>query len=207
MLKIAVTTFYTNSYEPLAAITIPVLQRYCDKHGYFLNINKVPDGNVDFIISRDARELLYDGYDAIMGIETDILITNFNVSIEDFLDGGNDFYICRDVNNINFGCWIATGTHLLSFILAHEGKFKTEQNVLEHFQPKTKVKYLEHPAINSLPYKYYHNYGYINYNGEPMPTLEQGNWERGCFNMHLPGMPLEKRIEIFQNHLKDIIYE
>lgn len=213
-MRIAVTTFYSKSYRGLAEITTNVLRQYCNKHGYDLYIHEVEDGNVDFIITRDVRNLL-DDYDIVMGIECDILITNLNYKIEDFIDNEHDFFICKDVNNINAGCFIAKstqyGVHLISFILMNEGRFKTEQNVLEHYQPKANVKYLNHPSINSIPYnEYAPSYGYINWDQytprKTKPTLEMGDWQKGNFNCHLPGMTLERRIEIFKKLKEEIIY-
>lgn len=206
-MKIAVTTFFTESYEPLAAITVTTLQRYCDRHKYDLHIHKIPDGNVDFVITKDAL-LLLDEYDIVMGIECDILITNFKIKIEDYNIDSSDFLICRDVNNVNMGCLIVKktdgeGKRILEFILNQKGNFKTEQNVLEHYG-LTENCFLPHPSINSIPYEYYHNYGYINYNGQSKPTVAQGDWVKGNFNCHLPAKPMQERIEIF-NQIKEHI--
>lgn len=204
---IAVTTFYSPKYKPLADITLHPLQKWCDKHGYYFNVRVVDDGNVDFQITKDALGLLESGYDVVMAIECDILVTNLNYKVQDFIDNEHDFFICKDVNNVNFGCWIATGKSVLEFILGQKENFKTEQNVLEHFNQLPSVKYLPHPSINSIPYQYYHNFGYINYNGQEKPTKSMGDWDVDCFNCHLPGKPLEERISIFNEIKQHIIYE
>ncbi len=211
MLKIAVTTFYSPNYESLAALTIPPLQKWCDLHGYYLNINKINDGTKHhFIKTVDARELL-NFYDIVFAIENDILLTNMRINIEDYVSNpAKHFYLTHDVNGANTGTFIACSSEackqLLDILNNSRGNFGDEQNFFETTDINI-VQQLPHPSINSIPYKYYHNYGYIKYNGELEPTHEQGNWQVGDFTMHLPGMTLERRCEIFANHLKDIIYE
>lgn len=208
-MKIAVHTHYTNSYEPLASIIIPNLQWYCDKHGYDFHIEKYEDGNVDFVKTKTALNLL-EKYDLVFCLEADILVTNHTKKIEDFIDDKHSFFICNDVNGINGGSFIAKSDELgkrwLSDTNKFEGKYKTEQNFWENITHPL-VGILQHPSINSIPYKYYHNYGYINYNGQSEPTHEMGNWEKGDFVCHLPGKTLLERIKIFTEIKEQIVYE
>jgi len=105
-MRISVTTFYSLNYVQLAAITIPPLEEWCNKHGYHLNVNVIEDGNKHhFVKTKDARRLLED-YDLVMAIENDILLTNLNYRIHDFIDYQHDFFIAKDVNNYNGGCFI-----------------------------------------------------------------------------------------------------
>ncbi len=210
-MKIAIHTHYTYSYEPLAAIVIPNLQKYADKYKYDLHIEKYPDGNVDFVKTKTALKLLED-YDLVFCLECDMMVMNHTIKAESFIDDKHSFFICADVNNINGGSFIAKNNNYTRLFLEQtnnpEYGFKTEQNYWEaNAVNHPDVKILPHPSINSIPYKYYHNYGYINYNWQPEPTHEQGNFEVGDFICHLPGMPLEKRIEIFNELKQYIIYE
>lgn len=209
-MRIAVNTFYTTSYEPLAAITIPVLQTYCDKHGYDLHINKVPDGNIHFVKTKDARKLL-DEYDLVWAVENDILITNLNIKITNFIDWEGDTYLCKDINGVNSGSLILKSTStcrtMLNALNSHEDTLVDEQNFFEK-QHDISIKYLIHPSINSIPYEPYYapSYGKYNTQETTKPTHEEGCWEPGDFVMHLPGFTMERRIEIFNNHLKDIVW-
>lgn len=218
MSKVAIHTHFTNNWEELASITIPNTQRYADKHGYDFHIEKYPDGNVDFVKTKTALKLL-DEYDVVFCLEADMLITNHAVKVESFIDDKSAFYLCVDVNGVNGGSFIAVGENgglVLKYTndapkTQHEYSLTTEQNVWEHISHieavLLKVKILHHPSINSIPYKYYHNYGYINYNGQPEPTHEQGNWQPSDFICHLPGKPLSERISIFNEIKQHIIYE
>lgn len=214
MLKIAVTTFYTNSYETLAAITIPPLQKWCDLHGYDLHINKISDTvSPHFIKTKDVRKLL-DTYDIVMGIENDILITNLNYKIEDWLNEEQDIFLCKDINNFNSGSIILKSTErakrLLDTINLNIEDFGDEQVFFEKYGHIYYgiIKVLPHPSINSIPYAYYYpSYGYLNYKiGEErdMPTGDQGCWQLGNFCCHLPGKSLNERIELF-SIIKDFI--
>lgn len=210
-MRIAVVTFYTESYEHLAAITTRELERYCDKHGYSLFTKIIGIGGVDFVKTEMARIHL-ERYDLVWGIENDILVTNHNIKIESFIDEEHDFFICRDVNNVNGGSFIVKNTEVGKWWLDETNKaaknYITEQNFWEYIG-HTKVKYLYHPSINSIPYEYYApSYGYINWEQyEPRkekPTHEMGNWEVGDFVCHLPGKTLSERIELF-NQIKEHI--
>lgn len=210
-MKIGITTFYTESYESLAAIVSPNLKRYADKHSYDLHINIIPDGNFHFIKTKDCRKLL-DEFDVVWVVEGDILITNHNFKIENFIQYGTYLTICKDINNFNGGSFIIRKSKwskdLLDLINSFESIYGDEQNFMERWFDSdlfgSIIGTLKHPSINSIPYEYYHNFGYINYKGQPMPTHEMGNWEIGDFVCHLPGKTLQERIEIF-NQIKEHI--
>ncbi len=213
-MRVCVSTLATYSYKSLSDITLPILRKYCEKHGYSLSVVIAEEGKVDFIKTADAIRLL-DFYDLCFMIEADVMIMNFRHKIEDFIDDTHDLFICKDINGVNFGTAIIKGTKsgkdLMNFIQSKQGEYQTEQNVLENYTDE-RICYLNQPAINQIPYDLYYapSYGKLNYKeGQVVdkPTHEQGCWEVGDFCMHLPGMTLERRIEIFQNHLKDIIYE
>lgn len=215
-MKICVTTFYSKYYQPLADITLPPLMEWCGKHGYDTYYGVIADGSKHhFVKTKYARELLEE-YDVVMAIENDILITNLNYRIHDFIDYQHDFFICKDVNNYNGGCFIVKATKAgrgwMDFVNSFEWKYGDEQNVFEEFCADSHiVKTLQHPAMNSIPYEYYApSYGYINweqYNPrKEKPTHEMGCWQKGDFCCHLPGMTLEKRIEIFNKIKEEIVY-
>ncbi len=200
---VAVTTFYTQDYEELADIIIPNLQKYCLRHGYHLDILKTENGHYHFVKTKQARDLL-EKYDIVVAIELDVMITNHSIKIEDWLDEQNSMYITTDVNDANTGVIIIRNTDLgkglLDMVNKYENTFGDEQMVFENKRIKG-VKYCEQPCFNSVPYEYYApSYGYIGYKeGEvrEMPTESMGAWKPTHFCAHLPGMTLERRIEIF----------
>lgn len=208
--KIGLLTAYYDNYKPLAEIVVPNLQGYCRKHEYgFYNYILSPLGaHYSFKRIKMLRELFsYEAIDIIFCTDIDILITNHNIKIESFLDNKHDFYITKDVNGINAGNFIIKNTvwsrAFLDFILSKQDSFDNDQVVLESIkddvQWNSKIKILSHPSINSYIYDNYgENWGVIGDRKIEKPTEEEGDWREGNFVLHLPGIPLDKRIEILK---------
>ncbi len=213
-----VTTFYTDSFAPLAAITVPVLERYCEKNGYHYNINRIPDGKFQFVKTKNTRKLL-DAFSVVLTVDIDTMIMNHTVKIEDFINDDKHFYLTKDINNYNAGVFITKSSKWskdwLDFINSHESTHDDEQNILEQYCDKPEIQnsitILPHPSINSIPYDLYSpSYGKIGFKEGDIvekPTHEQGDYQHGDFLIHLPGMTLTKRIEIFNEYRNKIIYE
>lgn len=209
-MKVAVTTFYTKSYDKLAEITISAMKDYCEKHGYYFNSTILNDDErCHFVKTKDTLELFDKEFDVVMAIECDALITNPEIKVESFIDTEHSIFLTKDINGPNSGIIICRNTgyakEFLNFIQSKKDFYGDEQNLFEQYQHNC-IKYLTHPSINSFPYKYYEpSYGKIGYKeGDKIekPTHEQGDWEDGDFIMHLPGITLQKRIEIFNNYIQ-----
>lgn len=211
-MKICLTTFYTRNYQELADITVSKMEEYCAKHKYDLNITKISnDASFHFVKTADTRKLL-DTYDVVMGIECDVLLTNLEIKVEDFLDSEHDLFITNDINGINFGVFIAKSTdwtkQLFDEINENKNGYGDEQNFMERFM-HDKIKVKQHPCFNSMPYHYYEpSYGYIDWHKLSPPPTEpteaQGNWRPTHFCCHLPGKRLTDRIAIF-NEIKQLL--
>jgi hypothetical protein len=208
-MTIGVLTSYYANYKSLADLVIPNLQGYCKKNDYVFYNYMLPEGGLHFSFKRMKmlRELLNYGADVILCTDIDILITNYNTKIERFLDSEHDFYITKDVNGINAGNFIIKNTDwsksFLDFILSKVDSFENDQCVIEaiHNDPewKDKIKILSHPSVNSYPYDLYApSWGAIGDRIIERPTHEEGDWKAGDFLIHLPGMTLDKRIEILK---------
>ena len=214
MKSICVNTFFTPSYAPLAAIVIPNLIKYCNKHGYKYLINETSDDKFHFVKIKDTRKLL-DVFDVTFTIELDAMIMNHKIKIESFLDEENEMYYTTDRNGANFGVSLWKSTpytkELLDKLISLENEFGDEQNYFEQNPIIDKVKVLQHPNFNSIPYPFYKpSLGVIGYkDGDEvtMPTMEQGNYETGNFVCHLPGKTLNERLTIFNELKQHIIYE
>jgi hypothetical protein len=209
MLTIGVLTSYYANYKSLADLVIPNLQGYCRKNDYVFYNYMLPEGGLHFSFKRMKmlRELLNYGANIILCTDIDILITNYNIKIESFLDDKHDFYITKDVNGINAGNFIIKNTEwsksFLDFILSKTDSFENDQCVIEaiHNDPewKDKIKILSHPSVNSYPYDLYApSWGVIGDRKIERPTHKEGDWQPGDFIIHLPGQPLEKRLEILK---------
>ena len=219
-LNTAIVTAYDDNYRPLAETVMPNSIEYCAKHGYGLFNYKLEDSEVYSgfqKIEKLLNLLLFGGVDLVWCIDIDVLITNHNIHIEKFIDTKHDFYITKDVNGINAGSFIIKNSDwsrwFLKKILSLQGMFPCEQNAIEHILHKISgaesyCMMLPHPSINSYLYdEYGPNWGMINGGKESKPSHEDGDWRKGDFALHLPGIPLERRIDIFNKIKEEIIYE
>ncbi len=200
----AIYIYYTPSWQPLADIVLPRVKGYCERH------------ECKFIIAHDSKNCLWAfgkmdrlrqiislfAYDFIWVLDLDTLITNPEIPFTNFTDDEHDIFITRDINGINAGSWIIRNTEASrKFVATIVDNFDAphEQILMNKYLHMVKVKYLPHPSINSYKYELYYNFpefllscGYI-----PIKH-DQGQWEQGDLLLHLPGLTLEQRIEIFK---------
>lgn len=191
----AVYIYYTPSWQELADLTLPVVHDYCAKHNYkpFIHESKHNDSWADRKMYgiRIFFELWQD-YDFIWVLDCDTLITNHSIPFTQLVDYEHDIFITQDVNGINAGSWIIRNTpESLKFVETIIDNFDAphEQILMNRYLDMVKVKYLPHPSINSYKYELY-DYG--------EKSHSEGQWEPGDLLLHLPGLSLEKRIEIFK---------
>ncbi len=213
-MKIVVSYIFGENYEELAEIAIPSLEKFCRKHSYHTNLRRVQPnekGTYAFIRTENTRNLLND-YDVVLQLEGDMLITNTNYKIEDWLEEGKDFYCCKDINGVNTGSWIAKSTdwmkEVLEFIYTNCRHLWDEQAYWEHVEDNDRIKYLPHPSINSIVYDMYApTYGKVfgDTTSVIKPTHEEGDWQEGDFLLHAPGMTLEMRLKLFNEYKNKII--
>ena len=114
--EFALMTFYypteRDNYQELAELTLPNRDAYCKKHDYahFTHCGPYQDPSKYYAIQR--LYLLYDlmnrysyiKYFWILNIQSYIM--NSTVKLESFVDEEHDFYIHKDVNNVNAGSFI-----------------------------------------------------------------------------------------------------
>lgn len=209
-MKIVTQILYTEDWKPIADIVIPNMIEYSKKHGYSYSPMLVPNGYDNF----DKIHTMYDTFnlydiDFIFNRDMDTLITNLTIPLESFIEDGKDLFICKDFNGINSGTFLVRKSEwsqkFLDYIMSKKGTegIYGEQDAIvaymNEFPNDEKIKILPHPSINS--------YLYENYPEIPMQTHEQGQWERGNFLLHLPGLGMNLRETILQKTLDKIIYE
>lgn len=216
-MKICILVLYTESWQELADIVLPNLKKYAKKHLYYTHIEKYEKEFSGFEKLVWCKKLLEE-YDVIWSLDMDTFITNHTIRIEQFINKGSNyrlFFITKDYNGINAGSFIIqkdtlnAGAHewLLNEFLNKQGVggVYCEQDAIslwhkEHERTmKTLVDILPHPSINSYKYELYPEI--------PYQTHEQGQWQKGDFILHLPGIGINQRVEIFNKIKEDIIYE
>jgi len=202
-MKICLLILYTEGWMPIAKVVLPVATQYCKKHGYDFKFICFPGeypSNFGFNKIRYIQEVFKGDCDICWSLDLDTMITNHNIRVEDFLQDGKDFYITKDVNAHNAGSFIVKKSEwskqFLEYLLQQKGKdgMHCEQNAIDKYIEENgtdDICVLPHPSINSYHYELYPEFKNI--------THEQGNWEDGDFVLHLPGVGMDKRLEILKN--------
>jgi hypothetical protein len=226
-MRIAVCTAATPDYEPLAVLTRANLQAYCDRHGYEMryDVYRGPLREFGFFHVDMVRDVLKTGkYEAAMWIDADAFVTNPDFTIEDILlcrpvgivDGENVYrraenvepslYCTHDCFGPNMGVFVAVNCphvrQLLWAVSVTRGKpeYKDEQSAIWDMRSRPPydavIECLPQRVMNSYPNREYRD-------GR---EVELGNWEKGDFICHMPGIPgrnfdevLQRRIAIFRH--------
>jgi hypothetical protein len=201
---IVVFTEYGENYRGIVDVTLPVMKKYCNKHGYAFIELVLGNGN-DYAYKKHKEfgKLFYHAneIEAIFYLDADCLITNLNHRVEDFLDNEHDYFLTKDFNELNNGVCIIRNTEAGRFIndtiLSGEGYYENEQNAINDFMKDPRfnrhVKVLPHPSINSYRYDLYPECASC------VGVEDLGDWRPGHFILHTPGLAIEKRIEILKN--------
>lgn len=95
-MKIGLIDSHNNSYEYLAKISRPNRINYCLKHGYdFIEFSfqKIPDARTPHWGRVLAIKKYLNQYDWLFYLDTDIIICNFKIKIEDFIDDNYDLIV------------------------------------------------------------------------------------------------------------------
>lgn len=194
--------YYTPKWELLADIVLPEVRKYCKKYS-FLKCFLESKEDKDWAFNKMAYlSPLLGEFDAdlIWVLDLDALITNPAIPFTDFTDDEHDIFITKDINGINAGSWIMRNTEASrNFLKTIVNNFNEphEQILMNRYLHMVKVKYLPHPSINSYRYELYKDLL-----GEVNVAHDQGQWQPGDLLLHLPGLSLEKRIEVFKEMLK-----
>lgn len=197
--------YYTPNFQALADVTLPNIRQYCERQGYgfiaHLDHNADEDPRPFGFrkteqVLQCLRSLQY-GRDLILVLDIDLLVTNQTVRVESFLEDESDLFVTHDINGLNSGVYIIRSTigmeKFLEDVIGRWGNpgVLGEQDAmrdslrLESFASLRKI--VPHPAFNSFLYE---EYGIDR-------AHEDGQWSKGDFILHLPGMSNEKRIELF----------
>lgn len=199
---IRVLTHFTPSWKPLADITVPVLEKYCHKHHYKLSAfecTPYQQYNGKEKIKHILSELKLG--DVALVMDADSIITNTNISLHNFINDHHDFYITKHVGNINAGVFIIRlsvwAIEFLNVVFSNIGKggIHCEQDSMAKYIKEhpndNRIKILAHPSINSFDYSQYPEHQ------DKIGSEE--DWKPDHFVLHLPGVGMDRRLEILKN--------
>jgi mannan polymerase II complex MNN10 subunit len=203
-MTIGVFTFHDSLFQPVADITVPVLRAYCERHGYPLTVaterlstqrivwDKIP------LLLENLHENNWSFF-----IDSDVLITNPMLKLEEFLIDvpiQSDFVLSHDMNGPNLGVFFVRNSVAARVILSDAWHMRDRADIgSEQHAIVEAMRDCERCLVTHVPQKRFNSYAYEDYD---MPATTEGNWTPGDFAMHLPGMTVEKRVEVFRKYLK-----
>lgn len=198
-MTVCICTAFDTGFASLAEITLPVLVRYCARHGYALRTEMNPPGDIYWKRTEMVLNTLQE-FDAAVWMDTDALVTNHTETFDGFLNQFKNATICAstDRNGINDGVLIARAhpnTNLiLEAILSLDGQagIHAPQDALQRLYDERQTPGM-HVFRNKL------------FNAFP-PEGEGDTWEPGDFILQMPGCNRERRIELAKATIPQIIW-
>lgn len=218
-MNIGIYSQYTkdNSFAEVGGLTYPILEKYANRHSYHPNLftNKTTNRFPVWEKIKIIYDNLYN-HDWCVWIDCDALITNHTIKLESIIDDNYNFIAANDVHGFNSGVFFIKGKKNWSKeFLEYTWNISPNDEVYsdwpcynqtqgEQRALKAAIRDNKEPnKINIVNQKLFNCYLYNLYN---RPETTEGNWEIGDFILHLPAVDNQKRVEIFTEKLKDIIY-
>jgi hypothetical protein len=228
-MNIAMITCHDENYHELASVTVPVKEAYCQKWGYefvcrtsdFLYNNTYNGNPSDLLIGFEKLKMVLDVFeerpylDWIHWSGTDVLITNYNVRLENIVDDDYHIVVCFDGNGMNVDSMLIknskVGRGLMRWILdnvetyRHHWWYEQQAMIDFYFQDplgKDIIKALPQRVMNSYIYDLYPEWKtkpHIDHTGH------DGDWQEGDFMLQLPGLPTQQRIDVMKEIMKKAI--
>lgn len=206
-MKVVIASAGSPDYAELAAVTNPTKARYAEKHGYTFMFAEI-DKETGDACKREMYTALADkGFDVFVWIDLDAAVMNSDIKIENiinqYMDDGH-FLWAWDFAGPNSGVYICRytpeGAHWLerayATMLENGLADETAMEMLRLSAPFNKwVRECPGTVMNAYPYEVY---GWDKYGTEHGDKINA--YRPGRFIMHLPGLPNEKRIEIFRSY-------
>lgn len=199
----AVATMYSDCYKEIAAITLPVMKDYCERHGYQFHEIKCPDWKYGYVKHEYLQDLLMTDIESVLYCDIDTLFTNPSIPYENFMDEEHDLFITEDATELNGGVFVLRNTswsHLFNnSVLEERDNFVNEQNVYvaykDHKNFKHKIKIVPHPSFNSYDHSLYPELL------DRIGREDLGDWKPGHFIFHVPALTIPQRIEALKTHI------
>ncbi len=209
-MKICLLTQTNSAFKPISDITHGVISDYAKRHNYGLGICE--SDSWERSIVWDRFKILADHcdrYDVLVHIDSDVLITNHNIRIEDLIPDREQIVLadcmCENgTKRLNDGIAIFKTSPYMKWLLGEcfaapeVAPIFCGQDVLQarydSGKLEGKLKVERQKAMNSFLYEEY---------GMPATTI--GNWTKGDFVLHLPGISNARRVEILREKVDHII--
>lgn len=205
--RVVIAMAHTSDYLPLASLTVPTVQQYCEKHHYSFYYHPAWESRFendgDRCKIRIYQELYALGeWDVFVWIDSDAMITNSDVTINDLLERMNvqeheHFLWAYDIKCPNTGVYIARFTPEAAMFLHCSLRQSEEMGWGDNTAMIQVGLWTPHKEIiRSVPGRYMNAYDYDLYGWQRWK--EVGDWRTARnagedFILHFPG------IETFPN--------
>lgn len=204
-MKVAVVSWNSPEFAPLAAISEPGKREYCNRHGYEFahRVEPFKDGwqRYELII-----EMLNAGYEMVLSLDADAMVMNHTLKVERLYVEGKCFHVADDIWGLNDGVMAVVGTPIAKQVLACAvglGRHPAQKNhdtqqMIRAFidnDPYKQYIYKERPAeFNAYKQSLY---------GRPDWFI--GTYYPGAWILQFPGLPNEERIPHMKAALAEVI--
>ena len=208
------------SMEEVFNLTLPSKQRYCKKHGYDLlalrsfgtdKKHRYKDDDIGFL--RVLRTIeMSEYYDVVMWIDADSIITNENISIDQFPINADSCYSASwdwcGYNAMSNGNFIIQPNKFLVYfetiLSQNRHHFNTEQDMINYIyrndiNSRKIIQPLEHKFLGSIPSNELYGEAWHN---RPAPFCP---WMKDFFLVHLCGASNKKRIEMINKNFSEYL--
>lgn len=221
-MKIVFTTLHTDNYQSLADVTLEQNKRkYCELHEYPLVTmtdgwlyERKAIGFDKITLIRDALKK-YPDADWIFFSESDAMITNFKIKLEQFTDERFHFILPADINGTNCGNFMLRNSEIgLAFLNSIEcaGSIYKDHPMYENQYIQDCVTgTFWRSVIKVVPQRLFNSYDYTT-----MPKYAQvehkdaigvnGQWQVGDFMIHFPDKKLEERVQLSKIYLEKVLH-
>ncbi len=214
-MKILLLTHYLPNYAEVAAITDKAREDYCANWrsvGRDYSFRAVVGDYCPLPFGFQRIKLIRDildepnAPDLVVWQGCDTIITNPNVAIEDITESHHladyHLYITYDVHGLNADSFVLRNTEWarqwLDFILSKEPEYRrdcwSEQRVMQHCWQDERWLY----RIITLPQSVLNSYAYDPLY-KPWDKTTPGQFKKGHFLLHLPGLDKEHRLHILSH--------
>jgi galactosyl transferase GMA12/MNN10 family len=201
-MKIAIATMHSADWAPLSSVTLRTKELYCERNGYSLVHEQWAPGR-DAYQKLDFVQRVLPHFDALMWIDCDALICNASTSLDGLLAATpRGLIITADLYGINTGVFIVRNQPIIfQFLYAvltsgpwmFPGHRWQEQAAVQHFL--SQPPYAD--VANIVPQRAMNSYLNSEYG---RPSWFDGTYQTGDFVLHLPGLPLARRVALASHY-------
>lgn len=200
---ITLVTAASKAYWPLLELTAPNKLEYCLRHAIQLAARRHDDNVLETkterlkMILQELESSTAPDWVWFMGADT--LITNMTFDARDLL-GDFDLLIGLDINGINNDSMFVRNSErakrfLMRCIQACAAcNNDQEATMMEIMRGGLKAKTAPQREFNSFLYNEY-SYG----------AYPEGTWQPGDLVLHVPGLPMARRMELVREYLAKVV--